>query len=445
MISHRAILFLLLALALVRGILYASIVSPWQAPDEPAQFERARASLTAVEWNSTSENGPLWYDELAQALFTFNFWDFLPANRAVYTPDTPLGHYIALYQEVYLDVTYSGRLPYTFIGSPLFLARSQNIVFQLYLVRLNTVLMNVGIVFFAFLIAQTIFPKDSFLIFGAPILILFNPQHTHLLAAVNNGNLAELLTVIVLYFIINGIIKGWTWLKGLMVFILMLLALSTKATTYFLPFVIGTIAFFYLWQYRRYWRWLLPGAALLAGLGLYLAPQRIYVLIGQMLHSYQNGDFYLDPLVPTVMFRSFWAMPGWLTLNLHPFWYQAVAVGCGLAIVGLIVLLISKWRLIFSKQHQPKIRALVLLSVAALVAISIPLIWSTVTNTIIYRQGRSIYSVIVPISLFLMLGWRQLIPRQWRNFGLFAITSALFLFDSLVLFNYIVPFFYSRY
>ncbi len=138
-------------------------------------------------------------------------------------------------------------------------------------------------------------------------------------------------------------------------------------------------------------------------------------------------------------------MPGWLTLQLHPIWYQILAVSCILAVVGLVVLLITRRRLLFSKQFQPQIQALIILAVAAVVSVGILLGWSAVANTIAYRQGRSIYPVIVPLSLFLMLGWRQLIPATWRNFGLLAITAALFLFDTMVLFHYIIPFFYSRY
>jgi hypothetical protein len=85
------------------------------------------------------------------------------------------------------------------------------------------------------------------------------------------------------------------------------------------------------------------------------------------------------------------------------------------------------------------------LAVAAATSIVILLAWNVITQSIIYRQGRSIYPVIVPISLFLMLGWRQLIPAGWRNFSLLALTVILSLFDALVLFNYIIPFFYSQY
>ena len=46
---YKSILLFILALAFARGIIYAAVAPPWQAPDEPGQFERARAALTAAE------------------------------------------------------------------------------------------------------------------------------------------------------------------------------------------------------------------------------------------------------------------------------------------------------------------------------------------------------------------------------------------------------------
>ena len=97
----KSLLYLILALALIRGLIYASLVPPWQAPDEPAQFERAKAALSAADWVSTSNNGPAWYGELARSLFTFQMWDFLDSARPPYSPDSPLSRYIVLYHEAY--------------------------------------------------------------------------------------------------------------------------------------------------------------------------------------------------------------------------------------------------------------------------------------------------------------------------------------------------------
>ncbi|HMQ55412.1 MAG TPA: hypothetical protein PKD98_25240, partial [Anaerolineae bacterium] len=207
-LNSRSMLYLLLALALVRGVMYATLVPPWQAPDEPAQFERAKAALDAEEWQATSVNGPAWYNDLIESLFIFSAWDFIDVERPT-APGGLLNQYIVPYNEAYQG-QYSGRFPYMLIGWPLMVAADQPLLTQLYLLRLNTVLMNVGIIFFAYLITQTIFPGHPFLTWGVPLLILFNPQHTHLLATVNNGNLAELLATATLYFLVRGLRQGFS-------------------------------------------------------------------------------------------------------------------------------------------------------------------------------------------------------------------------------------------
>jgi hypothetical protein len=442
--TFKILLYILLALTLVRGFIYASLVPPWQAPDEPAQFERVRAALIEAEWNSTVANEPAWYDDLIKSLVTFGFWDFLDDNRKDHNLDLPLNRYITLYHEAYGGL-YGSRLTFAVMGWPLFFALEQDITLQLYLVRLNMVVMAVGIIFLAYLTTKTIFPHDPFLIFGVPLLILFNPQHTHMLSTVNNGNLAELLATAALYFMVRGIIKGFSWPNFFIVVTLSLVAMWTKATTYFLPLTYGSISLFYLWQYRRKWPWLLPFGFLLLGATYFLAPQRLRDLISLAITTLQQGGFYLDPVVPTDLFKSFWAMPGWTIFQLHPFWYQVLLTVCVLALVGLTLGLMTKRRHFFSKEFRLQRQALTILAVAAIVAISVILSWNTLTNSIVYRQGRSIYPVIMPLSLMLGLGWRQLIPSAGRKFGLLLISVALLLFDSLVLFNYIIPIFYSRY
>jgi hypothetical protein len=297
----------------------------------------------------------------------------------------------------------------------------------------------------AYLIVRTIFPHDIFLMVGVPCLILFNPQHTHLLSTVNNGNLAELLTTAAFYFMVQGIMQGFIWRNGGAVLGFTLAAMWAKATAYFLPLAIGCLVLFQLWHYRRHWRWLLPMGLLAAGLTLYFAPQRLWLLVSQAWTVLTTGEFYLYPIVPLDLFRSFWAMPGWTIFQLADIWYWLIVVACILALIGWTMLWFTRRRLLFAQEFRPQVQALVVLFVAAIVAIGVLLGWNALTQSIIYRQGRSLYPVIVPITLFLMLGWRQLIPVSWRREGLLGIVLLFFLFDSLVLFGYILPFFYSRY
>ncbi len=441
MTPTRNILLLLLLLAIVRGLVYTSFVPPWQVPDEPAHFERAKASLNSSDWTTSAPSlQPHWYNDISATLFEARFWDFTGDFRPSST-DLPLADYIDLYHQVYSGV-YSSRLAYFGMGWPLTLLNSQNIFLQLYVLRLYSVILSVGIILMAYLLTRTIFPNDSFLVLGVPILILFNPQHTHIFAGINNGNIAELFATAVLLLLVTGIMRGFSKKMIVAILLLTLAAMWTKATAYFLVFIILVMAVFYLWQYRRYWYWLLPAGLVLAALIYLFIPERFYLLLNEFQRQIMDGQIYLNPVVPRVMFGSFWALPGWLTLQLDRFWYMLLAVFILSAGLGLVTLVVKKWRQILL--WQPKIRALALLAMVIAVVITIPLFWSTITGTDTYRQGRSLYPAIVPISLFLMLGWRQLIPAGWRNVGLLALTALLFLFDSMVLFTYIIPFFYSR-
>ncbi len=453
---NTTLLALILAMALIRGVIYAAVVPPWQAPDEPAQFERAKASLSNTDWYSTSANQPAWYGDLIQSLFIFDFWGFVDNPRPTYQPELPLNHYIILYHEAYGGL-YGSRLAYAMIGWPLLFASNKDITYQLYWVRLNNVLMNVAIILLAWLITQTIFPNNFFLGWGVPLLILFNPQHTHLLSTVNNGNLAELLSTLALYYIVKGIMGGFSAPIIGAILLSSLLAMWTKATAYFLPFTLAALLFqraIYPGYHRSthsgtsYWRgwlapkWMLLASLILFGLIYWVIPQRLTTLISNAFTFLIHDGLYLDPIVPLDLFRSFWAYPGWFSILLPDFWYGLLAIFCLIALVGLIRHAIQAFPLV--PNHNPQIYTLLTLAIAIVTAMAILLSWNAATHSTVYRQGRSIYPVIVPISLFLMLGWQQLIPSKWRSLSLLMLTLTFFLFDSLVLLDYIIPFFYSR-
>ncbi len=443
--SYKPILYFLLALVVARGALYSAIIPPWQVPDEPAQFERTKAALSQADWNSTPENQPGWYNDLVNSMYKYRYWDFnwkgLPDKP--YSAGSRLADYIELYHATYTgENQYGSRPAYFIVGLPLLLTGSQDLAVQLYLVRLYMVLMNVGVVWLAYLTSRVVFPNDTFINLGVPILIALIPQHTQALASVASGNLAELLSTLALYLLIGGIIAGFSWPRLAAVLLVSIAAMWTKATAYFLVLVLGSVGMFYVWSYRRWARWIVPAALVLGGLVYYFAPSRLRYMVEVAWYLFSREGLYLDPAIPTSMFRSFWASLGLMMVRLHPAWYWALLVACLLAAGGLVVWLVSQRSMVFSAPFRPRLKVLLVMVIAIGAALAIMLGEDAVTKTLIYNQGRSIYPVIVPIALLLMLGWRQVIPVRWRNFGLLAMTSALFLFDAMVLLDYAIPFFY---
>jgi hypothetical protein len=436
------IVYFLLALALVRGVIYASVVPPWQAPDEPAHFERVRAALVAEEWQGSSGD-PEWYNELRDSLYRFGFGDFL-IYKSGFTPDQPLRDYIGLYHEIYGGV-YGNRSTYAAMGLPLFVAPVQDVTLQLYLVRLNTVLMGAAIVLLAYFTAQVIFPGQPFLYLGVPILILFIPQHTHMLSTVNNGNLAELLAAIFFCLVAWGLMRGFSWLSIIALLAAALAAMWTKATTYFLIVPIGLLGLLYLWQYRHQWRWLALAAIPLLGISYYFAPTRLKILLGWGFEDLAEGKYEWPPYLITSIFRSFWAVPGWTALQLEALWYNLILISCLLAGVGLVILLVRQRQTLVSDQFRPQLQVLCLFAISIMTALGIQVGWQIITASSSYSQGRTLYPVIIPIATLLMLGWQQVIPPAWQKAGFLAMIVAFFLFDALVIFGYIIPFFYTRY
>lgn len=432
----------LLALAFVRGVIYASVVPPWQAPDEPAHFERVRASLVAEEWEGINGD-PAWYNQLRDSLYTFGFGDYL-IYKSGFTPEQPLRAYIDLYHEIYRGL-YSTRPSYAAMGLPLFVAPTQDVTLQLYLVRLNTVLMGMGIVLLAYLTAQIIFPGRPFLYLGIPVLILFIPQHTHMLSTVNNGNLAELLAAVFFYLAAWGVMRGFSWLSTLALLGVALVAMWTKATTYFLIVPMGILGLLYLWRYRHQWRWLALGALPLLGIGYYFTPTRLKILLGWGVADMVEGKFEWPPYLITSIFRSFWAVPGWAVLQLDAIWYNLILIICLLAGAGVVISLVRNWETVFSGPFRPHLQILCLFAISIMAALSIQVGWQIITASSSYSQGRTLYPAIIPIATLLMLGWQQLIPTAWHKVGFLAMVAAFFLFDTLVLFGYIIPFFYTRY
>src|SRR5262245_47018397 len=163
--TYNSIIYLALILAFVQGAIYAAVVPPWQAPDEPAHFERVRAALVTEEWQAT-KGDPAWYIELRDSLYIFGFGNYI-IDKVAYKPDQSLREYIGLYHEIYGGL-YSSRPAYAAMGAPLFVLPNQDITLQLYLARLNTVLMGVAIIFLAYLTVRLAFPVQPFLYLGVP-------------------------------------------------------------------------------------------------------------------------------------------------------------------------------------------------------------------------------------------------------------------------------------
>ena len=449
----RKTLALLFALSLTRGILYSAVTPSWQAPDEPGHFLYAaflvryhrfptRQDVAAEEWLQT---------QVYVSMQESGFW----ARRA-HTLAPP-----ALEEEYRAAV---GHPPlYYLLGAFLLVPFSRcDLVTQLHVLRLESVLLGTLTVLVAYLTAQALFPEDASWQLAVPAFVAFLPMHAFITSSVNNDSLAELLASLVIYSLLRILKGGLSWRRVVSVACLLASGLLTKRTTTFaIPLAALTILLYCLrtkspklaptgevlhcplrWLGQRC-VWLLIVSAI--GLGLWtltfnsqFSIHRFHLLLEPQ--RYAPAALRTYALFFLLAFASFWANFGWMNVPLDLGWYTALAVFSLLALCGLgfFAVRVVRGTETLETWHR---RALLMLLLAVV------LIFAQTFGLMIVQgipqQGRYLFPALVPLAVFFTLGLREWVPAQHR--GIFPLTLVLgmFVLDSVSLCCYIIPHFYG--
>jgi 4-amino-4-deoxy-L-arabinose transferase-like glycosyltransferase len=425
--SNRWLLPAIVLIYLILGTLYAVYTPAWQAPDEPAHY---------------------------------NYIQFLAEHQRF--PVLKLGDYPAAYLEEIKAAHFSPELSiapirYEFHQPPLYylLAVPVYRLFggQLLPLRLLSVVMGALLLLVVHWTVQAMAPNRPGLALGATAFVAFLPMHLAMTAAANNDTLAELLLATILLLSIRYLKLANTpdgqWESTRLLFLLGVttgLAFVTKSSIYVvLPLVLLAIPLKQHWLNERS-----LGSSLKAG-ALYLLPAvalalpwwlrniAIYgdadflglgrheqVVVGQLRTAEflaEQGfarlvhDFFLTS------FRSFWGQFGWMGVLLDQRIYQALAILSVLALVGFVLWATGIRR---SQGRLPRwqwaagwmLVVLGLFSVASYV-------WYNMQ--FVQHQGRYLFTAMVPISLAVVLGWREALRRKvaWPLAGLLFASGAV--------------------
>ena len=133
---------------------------------------------------------------------------------------------------------------------------------------------------------------------------------------------------------------------------------------------------------------------------------------------------------------------GWDSLTVSDVWGWVFLVLSALAVIGLIRL---AWRNIRAGSgvwsRDPLGRATLICILCVVVDLALLAIASAY-HGVSYYSARYLLGAIIPIMALLVIGWRELIPQNWRVEGLALMASFFFLFDAVTVLDYAVPFFY---
>ncbi len=423
---------LLVGLALVRGLLYAALIPPWQAPDEPWHFRQAwRIARGGLQRALERESLQSFERERMASLYEWRFGEFfrpLPDRM----PESPPWEG---------DAPFS--LSYVWLALWIWPVRHEDIVTQLYMARLGNVVLSAFIAWVAWRVFTLIAPPGP-LRAAMGMLVVFLPQHTFINSSVTDGTLAELAGTAAFYGWAKafrnrlGVRELFTILLGLGV------AIWSKRTALFLmPMTLILLVGYLFWGlFARRQRWRQRAAALaVAAVGISLLGWTawhspvIRVAFGWLESDGSWGPpaDHLDAQL-LLTFDSFWAHFGWLRVPLSDRWSGALLLLCLLAAIGWMG---WGWRSVvlgFPRWAVGMMGGYFLTGLGAFIGF--------LSRHPAYAQGRYLFPLVVPFS-FLFVGGLALLasPARARMVAL-GVCFLVILLDNVSIFWYIIPFFW---
>ena len=423
----------------IAGALYAIVTPAWQTPDEPAHYNYIRqiAEAGCCPLIETGDWSGEYLAQLTSARFAPELLDELES------------------------VQYEDHHPplYYLLASVVFRLTNGDLIS----LRLLSVALGAGVVALSYLVSRRLLPAQPQVALGVMALVAFLPQHLHMLAAVNNDALAELLAGLVLLWLLRYLDGDDVpiWQLGLLVG----LAFLTKLTIYFLA-LLAPLAIWLRWRQQAeapsallrslavyaLIAGLIGGAWWLRNIGVYGFPD----FLGLAAHdrvvadqprtadyiSDRGGGAYLARMLGTT-FRSFWGQFGWMALPLDQVLGGWIYRGFGLlALAGVTGALLAVARRSADESGRPRPSAGWLILLAALLTVLLQFGYYNLEFQ--QWQGRYLFPALIPIALLLVYGvdaWRARLLRRWdaaRWLTPLAL-SGLFVLDLYLLLRVIVP------
>lgn len=341
-------LFLLLMLTFVRGIGYVVVIPPWQAPDETGHFEYAWLIANSGKFPEP-ETSAAFEQELLGSLYEWQYGEFiqrpLPDRMPLRLDDLPRNVFAARSRTI-SDPRFS--LSYVWQALFLYPFRHQDLAFQLYVARISSVLLNIGIIWVAWHIFRLLLPRRPLLITAMTAALVFWPQHTFINSMVGEGALAEFMVVIVLYSWVRLFGAQNVYLSVLGIVFGTFLGIWTKTTAAFLiPVNFGLFVWWARKNVIRRWNqlyWLYAFLFLIVlGLGGWLWSRSALganvLTKAQMLFDGSSvawidirGMTLGEALLST--HDSLWANFGWMSIAVSERWYGAILFVTVLGLIG---------------------------------------------------------------------------------------------------------------
>lgn len=458
---EKTLLILLLLTTFFKGIVWAAFVPIWHFPDEQAHFAQVQY-YTELKKNIGAGNDlSLEVYESERLLGTLR--DERGINKFTYRPEYRIPYsesYLGLHEEEIANLPEEARTSFVKKEAarypPLFYVASSvgyllgfpfNLFVRVFLTRIISVLMAVATVWITFLLAKTVFAKNTLLAISTATLVSFQPMYTFLSSGVNNDNLLILLSTFLLWLMVDAMRTGLTTRHTLGFGAALGLGILTKQLIYpFIPLPLFVIVYDALKKKKK-------RSSPLKHLLLFLFVGLVFGGVMFARHWMQTGSLpgwprvnpespmahlsfitYLSEKIPQLYRETlpwYWGVFKWLGVVLPLSALRAIKVVLVLSGIGLVQYTAGK---IHKRRRETRDWQLLFLAFSSIWFAAWLLVWDyTLIRSIGFShgiQGRNFFPNIAPHMLLVVFGLWQLTTKYQRH-----IIKALVL--AIVVLNFI--------
>lgn len=291
----------LLGLTLVRGLLYGSIIPPWQAPDEHAHFEYAALLARLGRVPTLRDVSTDLQREIAQSMFEYDFWRLIRKEPVAHPPegfivqfniDPPPNHVVDNRYLYYPQVESESPLYYAAPALIYALIPRASVTLQLYAMRLASVVLLVGLMGSVLWGSRICLRCSVVILMVVSIVIGFQPMLAHIGSVLSNDVLGAVLVTVVLGLLCKGIRSGWRGGAIVLIAVLTVLSFLAKRTNYWLVLLLCFLLAAYGWRHRKWVRY-----GILVGLSVASALLGIALGVSSGHPRYWSGSFIWDRAV----------------------------------------------------------------------------------------------------------------------------------------------------
>jgi 4-amino-4-deoxy-L-arabinose transferase-like glycosyltransferase len=219
----------------MNGLLHTLLVPPWQHYDEPGHFEYAWLIANKPGLPELGEYVQSMRREVAASMIEHDFF----ANMG-FRPNL-----LSINKPVWIGISQTDDQPfyYLLVAIPLYLVRTSDITFQLYLARLVSLGLFLLTLFGAYaLISELTLPGNSLRLL-IPLSVALIPAFVHSMTSVNNDVGAAAFFTLFLWQSVRLLKLGINLWRIILLSLLVVLCLLSKSTTIFvIPLAVIAIA-----------------------------------------------------------------------------------------------------------------------------------------------------------------------------------------------------------